>query len=80
MLYAELERFTEPDECEDSPICNLVENCARFIGNLADRNAEKEPKAEKIEKSCDNCRYIEVPRNASPCSACKECSEWLPRI
>lgn len=89
MLYAELERFTEPDECEDSPLCNLVENCARFIGNLADRNTENDPdlpeEAEKtevkiVEASCDTCRYYGVPELSPPCSYCDKCREWMPRI
>lgn len=79
MLYTELERFTEPDECEDSPLCHLVENCARFIGNLADRNVEKKPEAEKIEKSCDNCRHRELPDRAQPCFSCCAWKYWEPQ-
>ena len=87
MLYAELERFTEPDECEDSPFCNLVENCARFIGNLADRTAEKAPDlpedTEKPEddtpvRYCPNCKHFDTPINHPPCRNCGRHKNWEP--
>jgi hypothetical protein len=74
MLYAELERFTEPDECEDSPFCNLVENCARFIGNLADRNAENDPV-----RTCTNCKHVSCNIDEPPCCDCRILRHWEPK-
>lgn len=88
MLYAELERFTEPDECEDSPLCNLVENCARFIGNLADRNAEKapdlpedaeKPKEDAPVRDCAECKHYRTPITHLPCRNCRTLKSWEPR-
>lgn len=92
MLYAELERFTEPDECEDSPLCNLVENCARFIGKLADKQMEKAPDlpedAEKPKEdapdyiptaSCYNCKHIDRRVEDPPCCDCHVLRHWEPR-
>lgn len=87
MLYAELERFTEPDECEDSPLCNLVENCARFIGNLADRTAEKapdlpedaeKPKEDAPARNCTTCKHYGIPVNHPPCRNCVRNKSWEP--
>lgn len=83
MLYAELERFTEPDECEDSPLCNLVENCARFIGKLADKQMEKAPDLPEDEdvtgKFCINCKHREIPPGGVPCRNCRDKKNWEPR-
>lgn len=43
MLYAELEKFTEPDERDESPISNLIENLARWAEILADKQKAKVP-------------------------------------
>lgn len=43
MLYAELEKFTTPDEAEDNPFTNLIENLAHLAGALADRKKANVP-------------------------------------
>ena len=76
MLYAEFERFTEPDECEDSPICNLIENCARFIGNLAEKQKDTNS------RGCVTCKFLCAPSDLSKCPQCSghpEYSDWEPR-
>lgn len=88
MLYAELERFTEPDECEDSPLCNLVENLAKFAGSLADRNAEKapdlpedteKPKEDAPVRDCADCKHYVTPITHLPCRTCRTLKSWEPR-
>lgn len=72
MLYAELERFTEPDETEGNPMANLIENLAAFVGNMAERMKQREATEEKkADKTCASCRYEErLGAQVYPCCEC----------
>lgn len=76
MLYAELERFTEPDECEGGPILNLIENLAKFTGSLAEKQKDTNS------RGCGTCKSLYAPSDLSKCPQCSgspKYSDWEPR-
>lgn len=75
MLYAELERFTEPDETEDNPWTNLIENFAAFVGAMSEK---AKPKEEPVVHCCANCKHCDTPGTSYPCINCKDVSQWEP--
>jgi hypothetical protein len=72
MLYAELERFTEPDETEDSPLTNLIENLAAFAGAMSEKLTRKalEETTPETKHYCGNCAHRDVRPNSEPCLSC----------
>lgn len=74
MLYAELERFTEPDETEDSPLTNLIENLAALAGAWAEKAKPKEePEEERPSKNsfvCSGCKHMGTLSGEEPCRSC----------
>lgn len=85
LLYAELERFTEPDETEDSPLTNLIENLAALAGAMARKVApvengepkKEEPAAEEVH-CCANCKHRATHGTLDPCVNCNDGSQWKP--
>lgn len=74
MLYAELERFTEPDETEDSPLTNLIENLAAFVGAMSEK---AKPKEEPVVHCCANYKHFDTSANMEPCLSCSDsASNW----
>lgn len=81
MLYAELEKFTKPDECDESPIINLIENLARWAGTLADSQKAKltDPICSPFEALCGSCRHASMGALLEPCASCVDRSNWEPK-
>lgn len=80
MLYAELERFTEPDENEDSPLINLIENLAALAGALTAKAKPKKMTPAKggvdDDDPCIDCKHVDVPFYAEPCQSCNDYDKW----
>ena len=80
MLYAELEKFTEPDETEDSPLTNLIENLAALAGALTAKAKPKKmaPPREGVDDDdpCINCKHVDVPFYEEPCQSCNDYDKW----
>lgn len=83
MLYAELERFTEPDETEDSPLTNLIENLAALAGAMTRKAAslkEKKPVESVAPETalCETCKHGDKGFYEEPCYGCDGQEHWEP--
>jgi hypothetical protein len=83
MLYAELEKFTEPDETEDSPLTNLIENLAALAGAWAEKAKPKEEPEEEVtpeaERYCNNCKHDSPFGTSTQCESCYDADMWEPK-